>query len=165
MSEKTPLRPYASLMNEFRAKVEFLRSRYGLEQQTIAEDIGEHPANLSRYLDKSKPHPCRLTKLIKMLSILDDHFSQEFQQMDLVNKPESPLPEQDTAKIIAAGPHAIFSQIKMLRQEIETLNRLLQAFTEMTLEFIARSEERPVSQLFEEIDRKKKEISKRPDTD
>jgi hypothetical protein len=165
MSEKSPLRPYAELMNEFRAKVEFLKARYGLEQQVIAADIGENPANLSRYLDRNKAQPCRLTKLIKMLSILNDRFSQEFQQIDLTNEPVALLQEQDTAEMTSESPQYIFARIKRLQQEIEALNNLLQAFTEITLEFIARSEERPASQLFEEIDRKKTEISKRPDTE
>ena len=51
MAEITSYQPYDELLKVFRQKIDYLKRKVHLEQQMIARDIGEYPANLSRYLD------------------------------------------------------------------------------------------------------------------
>ena len=144
MSDQTPYRPYAEVLKEFRQKVDFLKTQYKLEQRTIASHIGEHATNFSRYLDKQKDKPCSLNKLQRMLLNLNRHYYRELQLSDAIAEPPQPYGDRQPPACEIAIP--------------------LQALTEMILEFIARSEQRPLPQLFEEFTRKKAEIAKRSST-
>ncbi len=141
MSDQTPYRPYAEVLKEFRQRVDILKTQYKLEQRTIASHIGEHATNFSRYLDKQKDKPCSLNKLQRMLANLNKHYHRELQLNDAVAESAQPYGNRQPP----------FGEIGIP----------LQALTEMILEFIARSEQRPVPQLFEEFIRKKAEIAKR----
>jgi hypothetical protein len=77
---------YAELLKEFRQKVEYLKRKYRFQQQQIAANIGEHPSNVTTYLNIRIDRPCSLRKLLTLLSRLNDHYAGE-----LVESPEPVL--------------------------------------------------------------------------
>lgn len=168
MHEDITYRPYADLLKEFRQKVEYLKTLYHLEQRKIAAVIGTHPTNLSRYMDKKNDQPCSLRQLLKITARVDHHYSKELTHWAPADKPSGPYKKDNANESMESPSNALsykLTEITAMNLKLTAQYVLLQANTEMLLEFIARLEKKPEGQLFEELDRKKTEISKRTDAE
>ena len=120
MSENSVYRPYADLLEEVRQKVEYLQEIFGLQQQQIAKTI--KILNISRYVNREIPRPCRLSTLLKIVKGLHRHYDTQLAQW----QPKLPLGKPDPENRldqteVLSSLYGIQSDVTLLHRRIDDL--------------------------------------------